>query len=196
MSEGKQTRIQQAFLEIKRRDFLPLEKKELATLDRALPIGYDQTISQPSVVYFMLRLLEPSVGNKVLDVGSGSGWTTALLAWIVGPSGKVMAMEIIPALKKMGEKNVAQYNFVEKGIASFILGDGSKGCSSEAPFDRILVSASASEIPPALKKQLKIGGKMVIPIEENLNLVEKKGENDFQVTAYPGFVFVPLKNNS
>jgi len=187
------SRIKNAFLAVKRIDFLPAEKKNLASLDQALPIGYGQTISQPSVVYFMFRLLEPVLGNKILDVGSGSGWTTALLSWIVGSAGKVIALEIIPELSKEGEKNLAPYDFVKKGIAKLVIGDGSQGYPSEAPFDRILVSASASKIPSALKKQLKIGGRMVIPVQESIQLVVKKGKNDFQITSYPGFVFVPLQ---
>ena len=189
-------RIKGAFLAVKRIDFLPTEKKDLASLDQALPIGCGQTISQPSVVYFMLRLLEPVLGNKVLDVGSGSGWTTALLSWIVGSAGKVIALEIVPELSKEGEKNLALYGFVKKGIAKLVIGDGSQGYPSEAPFDRILVSASASKIPSALKKQLKIGGRMVIPVQESIQLVVKKGKNDFQITSYPGFVFVPLQTKS
>ena len=196
MSSLELSRIKQAFLAVDRADFLPSSKKKLAHLDQALPIGYKQTISQPSVVYFMFILLQPSAGQNILDVGSGSGWTTAMLAWLVGPTGKVWAMEIIPALKKMGEKNVAKCRAIKQGIVKFILGDGSQGYPAAAPFDRILVSASADKVPPALKRQLKIGGRMVIPVGNNIDLIVRKGEKDFKTISYPGFAFVPLQVRS
>lgn len=195
----KTPRIIQAFRKIKREDFLPEDIKHLAEYNGALPIGYGQTISQPSVVAFMLELLQPEPGEKILDIGSGSGWTTALLAFIVsretkkeGPRGKVFAVEIIPELLKFGKGNVSKYNFVEKGTVEFIQADGSKGLSAEAPFDKILASASAKEIPPAWKKQIKTGGRIVAPVKNSIILLEKKGEDEFEEREYPGFVFVPL----
>ena len=98
----KTPRIIKAFREVKRVDFLPKEIKDLAELNEALSIGYGQTISQPLVVAFMLELLQPQPGDKILDVGSGSGWTTALLAQIVGQKGKVIAIDIIPELVEFG----------------------------------------------------------------------------------------------
>ncbi|MDI6592129.1 MAG: protein-L-isoaspartate O-methyltransferase, partial [Patescibacteria group bacterium] len=153
----KTPRIIEAFRKIKRVDFLPKGMEDLAELNEALPIGYGQTISQPLVVAFMIEQLEPQPGDKILDVGSGSGWTSALLAYIVSSeerkskiknqkpkiNGKVIATEIIPELKEFGENNVAKYNFIEKGLVKFICADGSKGYKKEAPFDKILVSATA-----------------------------------------------------
>lgn len=188
----KTPKIIEAFKRINRADFLPEGMKNLAHLNEALPIGFGQTISQPLVVAFMLELLDPQPGDKILDIGSGSGWTTALLAEIVGEKGKVIAIEVIPELKEFGEKNVAKYNFVEKGIAQFICGDGSKGWEKEAPFDKILVSASAKLCYPAWKEQLKIGGKIVTPIGTSIWLFKKISEKDFEEIEYPGFVFVPL----
>ncbi len=203
----KTPRIIKAFKEIKRADFLSASvfKREdiesLAELNEALPIGYGQTISQPLVVAFMLEQLNPKQGDKILDVGSGSGWTTALLAHIVSQNGnvkpqsergKVIAIELIPELKEFGERNVAKYNFVEKGIAEFICGDGSKGYEKEAPFDNILASASAQEIPQAWKDQLKIGGRIVTPVKSSIFVLTKKGEGDFEEQEHYGFAFVPL----
>ena len=88
--------ILQAFASIRREDFVPQDVKPLASLNEALPIGYNQTISQPMVVGFMLELLEPKKGDHILDIGAGSGWTTALLSHIVGEKGKVIGLEIIP----------------------------------------------------------------------------------------------------
>ena len=188
----KNPKIIEAFQKIKRIDFLPEEIKNLAELNEALAIGWGQTISQPLVVAFMVELLQPKIGDKILDIGSGSGWTTALLAEIVGEKGKVTAIEVIPELKEFGEKNVAKYNFIKKGVTKFICADGSKGYQKEAPFDKILASAAAREIPQTWKDQLKIGGKIVSPVGSSIWLLIKKSENEFEKTEYPGFAFVPL----
>lgn len=181
-----------AFSEIKRIEFIPKELESVAEVDVALPIGNGQTISQPLVVAFMLELLDPLKGQKILDVGSGSGWTTAMLSYIAGSEGKVIGIESIEKLKKFGEKNIEKYGFIKKGIAKIVQGDGSKGLPEEAPFDRILVSASTDKIPPALKEQLKIGGKLVIPIGSSVVYLEKKSETEFSKEEFPGFIFVPL----
>jgi protein-L-isoaspartate(D-aspartate) O-methyltransferase len=210
----KTPRIIGAFRKIKRVDFLPEEIKDLAELNEALPIGYGQTISQPLVVAFMLEQLQPQPGDKILDIGSGSGWTTALLAYIVSQEGnskskirnpkqiqnskfkiqkgKVIAIEVIPELMEFGRKNVEKYNFIERGIVEFICADGSKGYKKEAPFDKILVSATAQICYPAWKEQLKIGGRIVTPIGSSIWLFIKKSEADFEEIEYPGFAFVPL----
>ena len=188
----KTPEIIEAFRKIKRIDFLPQDMKDLAELNEALPIGYGQTISQPLVVAFMLEQLEPEKGDKILDVGSGSGWTTALLAEIVKPRGKVIAVEIIPELKEFGKKNVAKYNFIEKGVVEFFCADGSKGYQKEAPYDKILVSAAAERVCPAWKEQVKIGGRIVTPLGSSIWLFIKKSESQFEGIEYPGFAFVPL----
>ena len=212
----KTPRIIEAFREIKRFDFLPQEIKDLAELNEALSIGYGQTISQPLVVAFMLELLQPQPGDKILDIGSGSGWTTALLAQIVGQKGKVIAIDIIPELVEFGKQNVAKYNFIEKGlpaaclpdrqgrqgIVEFICADGSKGYKKEAPYDKILASASAETLPPVWKEEVKIGGRIVTPIGSSIWLFIKKSpsfakategkEAEFEEIEYPGFAFVPL----
>ena len=184
--------IADAFFEISRVEFVPKEFEREADVDIALPIGYGQTISQPVTVAIMLELLDPRRGNKILDVGSGSGWTTALLSYIAGKEGKVIAMETNKFLLEMGKNNAEKFSYVSKGIAQFVHGDGSQGFLEEAPYDRILVSASAEYFPEELKKQLKIGGKMVIPILHSIWYLEKKGEDDFHKEEYPGFSFVPL----
>lgn len=181
-----------AFSEINRIEFVPEELEREAEENVALPIGYGQTISQPLTVAFMLELLDPRRGQKILDVGSGSGWTMALLSYIAGSGGKVIGLERIEELKKIGEKNTDKYGYVKKGIAEFYSADGSIGFPPGAPFDRILVSASTDRVPEELKRQLKIGGKMVIPVRNSIVYLEKKNETDFYKEEYPGFVFVPL----
>jgi len=185
--------IMKVFRTINRENFIPQENKQLAKENLALPIGYNQTISQPLVVAFMLEQLKPQKGDKILDIGSGSGWTTALLGEIVRPKGKVIAIELIPELKKFGEENVAKYGLIEEGTVKFLCKDGTKGCKEEAPFDKILCSASAEkDIPCAWKEQLKIGGRIVTPIGSSIWLFVKKSEKEFEEIEYPGFVFVPL----
>lgn len=183
-----------AFSEIGRIEFIPKEFEKDADADIPLPIGFGQTISQPTVVAFMMELLDPKRDQKILDVGSGSGWTTAVLSYVAGSHGKVIAIDREEKIKELGECNVDKFGFVKKGIASFFAADGSKGFPTEAPFDRILVSAGAEHVPEDLKNQLKVGGKMVIPISlrNSIMYLEKKGENDFYTEEYPGFVFVPL----
>jgi len=130
-----------------------------------------------------------------LDIGSGSGWTTALLAHIVSKKpreGKVIAIERIPELKEFGEKNVAKYNFIEKGVVEFICADGSKGYKKEALFDKILCSAAVNEVPKDWLKQLKTGGRIVTPIDGEVQLWIKKAENEFDIKRFQGFTFVPL----
>lgn len=181
-----------AFSEIGRVEFVPAELEFVADSDVALPIGYGQTVSQPTTVAIMLELLAAERGQKVLDVGSGSGWTTALLSYIVGSEGKVIAIERIEELCEMGEKNVDKFGYVKKGIAQFHKVDGNNGFPEEAPYDRILVSAMAPEVPEELKKQLKVGGKMVIPTKNSLYFLERKTETEFYEEQFPGFAFVPL----
>jgi protein-L-isoaspartate(D-aspartate) O-methyltransferase len=188
--------IIEAFSEISRSEFIPDNLEKDANADIALPIGYGQTISQPKTVAFMLELLSPERGQNVLDVGSGSGWTSALFCYIVGRHGRVTSLEIIEKLMEWGKSNVGKYgNYLrdgQEGIAEFYSTDGRRGFKKYAPYDRILVSASCESVPEDLKNQLKIGGKMVIPVGDSLWFLERKSEKEFYKEEYPGFAFVPL----
>lgn len=188
----KTSRIIDAFRAIDRADFVPDDLKSEAYINAPLPIGRGQTISQPLTVAFMQELLEPQGGDKILDIGSGSGWQTALMAHIVGPKGKVFAIELIPEIMEFGKGNVAKYNFIEKGIVKFLCLDGSKGLPGEAPFDKIIAAAAAEKIPEAWKKQLKVGGKLVTPVGSSIWLLEKIGKDKFKEKEFPGFAFVPF----
>jgi protein-L-isoaspartate(D-aspartate) O-methyltransferase len=182
--------IIKAFGAIRRKDFLPEEYVTEESVNAPLPIGHGQTNSQPLTVAFMMELLSPQTGQKILDIGSGSCWTTALLAQIVGPTGQVFAIERIAELKEFGEKNVRKFKFSN---VEFLCQDGSNGLPNQAPFDRILVSAAAFEIPEFLKTQLKIGGRLVIPTaDEDIRLIIRDSEDNYLETIYPGFLFVPL----
>jgi protein-L-isoaspartate(D-aspartate) O-methyltransferase len=178
---------------IDRVEFVPEEMELLVNADVALPIGYGQSIPKPLVVAFMLELLDPQKGQKILDIGSGSGWTTALLARIVGEKGKVISLERIKSLCDFAEKNTDKYDFVKKGIVEFHSVDIAEGLSGEAPYDRIMVAPSVlDEASQTLKNQLKIGGKMVIPIGNSVVYLERENETDFSREEFPGFDFVPF----
>lgn len=186
----------EAFNHVRREEFLLPEFESESETNIPLPIGYGQTISQPLTVAVMLELLDPRPGQRILDVGSGSGWTSALLAYIVGDGGKVVAVERIPELYDFGKKNLGKFGYTETGRVQCVLGDGSQGHPEAAPYDRVLVSASVEEVPKALKNQMAVGGKMVIPIYNSLAYLEKRGEDDFYVERFPGFLFVPLIEKS
>ncbi|MFH1854935.1 MAG: protein-L-isoaspartate O-methyltransferase [bacterium] len=186
--------VRRAFKSIDRKDFVRESLISSAYLDIPLPIGSGQTISQPSTVAIMLELLELKRGQKILDIGYGSGYTTALLAAAIG-SGKVIAIELKKDLAKWGQKNIGKYNFIKKGLVQATSGDGYKGLPEEAPFDRILVSAEAEEIPVALKNQLKIGGILIVPFQNALFKIRRKNDKKFEISQIPGFVFVPLVKN-
>lgn len=182
-------RVAKAFRDVPRENFLPAGLKEEADLDIPLGIGHGQTNSQPTTVRMMLEWLDVKPGNKVLDVGSGSGWTTALLAYLTGPKGKVYAVERIPQLVEFGRSNVKSLGI--KNAEFFRAGDR-YGLSKFAPYDRILVSASAKKMPEELLEQLDPGGKLIIPVVSNIWEITKRPGGSFEHELHPGFSFVPL----
>lgn len=177
-----------AFINIDRADFV-LDPNDLDVYaDYPLPIGHGQTISQPTTVAMMLEMLKPKEEQKVLDIGSGSGWTTALLAYIVGDKGSVTGLERVPYLVKYGNDNLKKYGFKNAKIiqAKYALG------LEDETFDRILVSAAANEFPLKLTQQLNIGGKLVIPVKNSIFEITKKEDGELQGVEHYGFTFVPL----
>ncbi len=192
----KTPEIIEAFKKIDRKNFTPKKYKSDAYVNAPLPIGFGQTISQPLTVAFIIELLGPKAGDKILDIGAGSGWVTALLASIVGEKGKIIGVERVPELKEMAERNTAKYNFLEKGVVKIVLADGSKGYKEEAFYDKVISGAAAyGDIPPEWKKQLKIGGKIVAPIENSIVVIDKIGKKEYAKKEYFGFSFVPLITN-
>lgn len=171
---ARYSRVARAMQQIPRAAFLPEHLRELAGRDEPLPIGHGATNSQPWTVQFMLDLLHVDEGAKVLDVGSGSGWTTALLAELTGPRGEVLGVEVIPELVEMGQANLAGFN---QGWARIEAARPEVfGAPHAAPFDRILVSADAGEIPAELEEQLAVGGRMVIPAATVMWVIDRDHE--------------------
>lgn len=189
----KTPEIIEAFKKIDRVNFVPEEYKNDVYVNAPLPIGFNQTISQPLTVAFMLELLEPKYGDKILDIGAGSGWVTAILAYIIGEKGKVVGIERVPELTEMAKTNVSKYDFIKNGIVEILFADGCKGYKKEAPYDRIIAGASAEcEVPPAWKKQLKIGGRIVSPVGNSIVVIDKIARNKYNKKEHFGFSFVPL----
>lgn len=182
-------KVDEAFKKVKRVDFLREDVRRQAYLNTPIPIGYGQTNSQPYTVHKMLEWLDVKPGQKILDVGSGSGWTTALLANIVGSTSKVYAVERIPNLVEFGRKNCDRAGI--KNV-QFFEADKALGLPGQAPFDRILVSASAAKLPEDLLSQLKIYGKLVIPVQDDILEITKITADKYDTKVHPGFAFVPL----
>lgn len=178
--------IIEAFLKADRADFVRESYISEAYENYPLPIGYGQTISQPYTVAFMLELLQPKDNDSVLDVGCGSGWTTALLSFIV-KNGSVIGTEIIDDLLYFGRSNIEKY---KPNNVKIIKAD--KIPDKNAKFDRILVSAAAYKIPQILLDSLKSDASMVIPIGSSIFLIEKRN-GIIYTREYYGFSFVELK---
>src|SRR3989344_1457146 len=185
----KTTRIIKAFENIDRADFVSKDKLNEAYEDYPLSIGSEQTISQPTTVAFMLELLQPKEGDKILDVGSGSGYTTALLSQMVGSSGEVFGVELIPELVVFGVQNLKKYNITNAKI--FQVNGKILGLPKKAPFDKILVSASANEFPQELVDQLDLFGILIIPIKNSVYSILKKEDGSLESKEFPEFSFVP-----
>lgn len=184
--------IVDAFSKVNREDFLPYSLKKKAYDDTALPIGNGQTISQPYTIALMLSELDLKKGQKILEIGSGSGYVLALIAEIIGETGKIFGLEVIPALVKKSKENLENYRNVK-----IYKKNGSNGFPDEARFDRILVSAALREVPERLMEQLKHKGILVAPqgsrFEQEIIVIQRKTEAEFDMKKrLPGFVFVPF----
>ncbi len=181
--------IIQAFRKVDRACFVPAELVGEAYGDYPLPIGFGQTISQPSTVAFMLELACPKSGERVLEVGSGSGYVIALLRHIVGMTGDAQGIERISELVQMSKRN-----FVCAGVAGVHVEAGDGTAVAGGPYDVVIVSAAAAVLPPLLQAQLTEGGRLVAPVGagcQDMVRIERT-EDGFKETRYPGFQFVPL----
>ncbi|MBI3517175.1 MAG: protein-L-isoaspartate(D-aspartate) O-methyltransferase [Proteobacteria bacterium] len=151
-------RVRAALREVPREAFVPASERKLAYVNRALPIGHRQTISQPFVVALMTELLDVGPGDRVLEIGTGSGYQAAVLSRLVA---QVYSVELIAELAARARRSLADLDYTNVEIR---VGDGAEGWLEHAPYDAIIVTAAAPELPPALARQLKPGGRLVAPI--------------------------------
>jgi protein-L-isoaspartate(D-aspartate) O-methyltransferase len=185
----KDERVLAAMAKVPREEFVPADARPSAYEDGPLPIGYDQTISQPYIVAFMTEQLRPKPSDRVLEIGSGSGYQAAILAELVRD---VYTIEIVEPLAKSAEATLQRLGYKNVNVK---VGDGYKGWPEEAPFDAIIVTCAPEKVPQPLVDQLKDGGRMVIPVGERfaqqLYLLEKKSGQLKESATLP-VRFVPM----
>lgn len=187
--------VEQAFLAVKRELFVPKEMLSQSYDDTAMPIGFGQTISQPSTIAVMLEMLEPKKGQVMGEVGCGCGYVLALLSQVAGPKGKVIGVEMIKELAQIAKKNLEKQECTNVEV---IEGDGVKIICGKEKFDRILISAACPFIPKELFDCLKEHGRIVAPtgdeFTQTMTVLEKNDSKPFKKEYSKGqFVFVPLK---
>jgi protein-L-isoaspartate(D-aspartate) O-methyltransferase len=185
-------RVLAAFGSVPRWMFVPEPLRHLAEADRPLPIGDGQTISQPYMVAYMAELLDLAGGERVLEVGTGSGYETAILARLAG---EVFSVEILESLLAQARGRLAELGSANVHLR---LGDGGLGWPEQAPFDRIVVAAAAPAIPPALLDQLAAGGLLVLPVgppqgPQSLRLVRRRERGEVDDRPAGEVSFVPLR---
>ncbi len=185
------TIVMQAMNTVPRHEFVPADLRDKAYENRPLPIGFGQTISQPYIVALMTDLLQPQSDQRVLEIGTGSGYQAAVLSQLVA---QVYSIEIIEELGKSTAQLLTQLDY---GNIKTRVADGYDGWPQHAPFDSIIVTAAISHIPPPLVQQLKKGGRMVIPVgtrfqTQYLTLVEKDMEDKITTRQLLPVIFVPF----
>ncbi|HNR44749.1 MAG TPA: protein-L-isoaspartate(D-aspartate) O-methyltransferase [Methanofastidiosum sp.] len=188
----KSDSVKNAFLKVDRSNFIPQNLKDEAYKDVPLPIGWGQTISAPSMIALMLEVSQLKYGIKVLEIGTGSGYNAALIAEICGEE-NVVTIERIPEVYQFGMENLKRVGYNVK----IVLGDGTKGFEEDAPYDRIIATAAAPEIPKSWKDQLKEGGMIIAPVGkeryyQELLVLKKNRDGTFDTNKYGGCIFVPL----
>ncbi len=180
-----------AFQKVPREDFVSEEFKNQAYEDRALPVGFNQTISQPYTIAHMLEDLDLKEGQKVLELGSGIGYVLALISTILGGKGEVYGVEIIEGLANKSQNNLKDYKNIEVYNRN-----GVEGLPEKAPFDRILISAACSKIPKKIVNQLQEDGLIVAPmgppVFQSIITLKKEKQQLVTIREKPGFVFVPF----
>lgn len=187
----KSKNVEKAFLEIPREEFIPDHLKKCAYSDTPLQIGMGQTISAPHMVAIMCEALDLKEGQKILEVGAGSGYHAAVASKLVGKSGHVYTIERISSLAENAKNNLEKTKIKNVTIEE---GDGSEGLPKYGPYDRIYVTCAAPNVPEPLIEQLKEGGKMLVPVGKmfcKLELIEKK-DGEIISKDLGGCAFVPL----
>lgn len=190
----KSESVRRAMERVPRDEFVPEDEKHRAYLDMPLPIGEGQTISAPHMVAMIAELLDLERGMKVLEVGTGCGYNAAVIAEIIGMEGHLYTVERIHSLYERARQKLEALGYDNITV---IHGDGSRGYPPEAPYSRIYVTAAAPHIPNPLREQLKVGGKLLIPVGsdkfyQELVLVERLSSGDYRSRNLGGVAFVPL----
>ncbi|MBS3065696.1 protein-L-isoaspartate O-methyltransferase [Candidatus Pacearchaeota archaeon] len=186
--KGFSAAVIDAFGKVKREDFVPQHLIGYAYEDIALPVMEGSTLSQPSTIALMLNLLNVEDNQKILEIGSGSGYVLALLSKI-NPNGKIYGIEILKELAIRSRIYLAEEKDVE-----VLIRDGSQGLKEFAPFDRIIVSASCPEVPRHLLEELREEGILVAAVKQSIFQIKKEKNGETVETEFPGFVFVPLRS--
>jgi len=184
-------KVESAIRSIPRHNFVPASQKNEAYENTPIPIMKNQTISQPSVVARMTEWLDLQEGQKVLEIGSGSGWQSAILAKLVG-SGKIFTIERHSELAKFAKQNLEKLGIKNVEI---INGDGNFGLAEKSPFNRIMITAACKKIPEKLLDQLAMDGLLIAPVGENIQslvLLKKTHKGIVEIKNQDGYVFVPL----
>lgn len=186
--------IVKAFKKVPRHEFVPPSMKDSSYVDQPLPIGHGQTISAPSMIAIMMESLDLAPGQRVLEIGAGSGYNAAVIAEVIGRRGEIVTIERIAELAEFAETNLKKTGY---GWVKVVVGDGTCGYEEGAPWDRIMVTACAPELPKPLVEQLKVGGKLGAPVGQHYMfqtwvVVEKRGENELKIEERGGCSFVPL----
>lgn len=184
-------KVELAIRNAPRHEFVPTLLIEKAYDDSPIQIMKNQTISQPSVVSRMTEWLDVQEGQKILEIGSGSGWQTAILAYLVG-SGSVYSLERHSELAEFAKKNLDKLGILNVKVIS---GDGGFGYPEESPFDRIIITAACKKIPDLLLEQLAINGLLIAPVgvyPQSLVLLKKTSSGVVEIKNQPGYVFVPF----
>jgi len=183
-------RVIAAMAKVPRHEFVPELESDYAYANEALPIGYGQTISQPFIVALMTDLISVRPDHKILEIGTGSGYQAAVLANLAT---EVYSVEVVPELAEEAARRLARLGY---GSVSVRSGDGNLGWPERAPFDGIIVTACASRIPSALLRQLRVGGRLVMPVgvahRQDLTLVEKSADGEITQRVVLPVAFVPL----
>jgi protein-L-isoaspartate(D-aspartate) O-methyltransferase len=185
----KDKNVLDAIRKVPRHKFVPVHLQKYAYADEPLPIGEDQTISQPYIVAFMTEQLQLKPGYKVPEIGTGSGYQAAILGEL---SDSVFTIEIVDVLARRAKETLENLGYKHIFVKS---GDGYKGWPEQAPFDAIIITAAPTKIPQPLVKQLKIGGRMILPLGEysqELVLLEKNNEKDVSEKPLLPVRFVPM----
>jgi len=199
LSEGKNPILTDPFLinaftQIDRKDFVPELFKDKAYNDLELEIGFNEKLTRPTVIAQMISLLKPKLGGKYLDIGSGTGYSAAVIGFVAGERGKVYSLERVQWLWEQSRENIQKYPRLVSNI-QYIYKDGLDGLVNQAPFDGIHITFAVDKVPDSLLMQLKMdGGRLIMPTSDHLlKIIQRNGTEDYEEETIAGFTFDQFK---